>query len=283
MSKKRTTLLSSWLLIGTLVLAACGDDPSTVSAAAGDDVPVTGTPAADDAADDDVSDGDDAPPSTTPATEDPSVDNDSANADADIIGTANLGGEVVDPEPFAINSIEILESYPESLSVNFTAGAEPCLAADVVVVGGPDVVTVHLDVGITTDALTKSCIAQAFDYTLNVPLSEGLDGREVVAALEAGGGDSGEAGDDSGDASSDEDEEISDPEPAPVDPQGADEFRLSLVGMSVDAAQSAAEAAGYPFRIIAIDGEEFAVTQDFIEDRINVKIVGGAVTETSLG
>ena len=99
-----------------------------------------------------------------------------------IIGTANVGGEIVDPKPHKILSFEIAESYPEQIGVLFQAGAEPCLAATATATATDDQVIISLETGITTDALTKSCLAGMFDHRLSIALEEGLDGRDVVLA-----------------------------------------------------------------------------------------------------
>jgi heat shock protein HslJ len=57
----------------------------------------------------------------------------------------------------------------------------------------------------------------------------------------------------------------------------------TLVGMPADEAQSAAEEAGYTFRVLAEDGVNNAVTSDYRPDRINVEIESGKVTKVSVG
>jgi len=99
-----------------------------------------------------------------------------------VIGTGNIGGTVVDPRPHPIDGIDIAESYPEQLMVRFTAGDPNCTAATATATGSPDSVVVTLEVGITEDALAKSCVADEFEQVVSIPLDEGLDGREVVPA-----------------------------------------------------------------------------------------------------
>jgi hypothetical protein len=100
--------------------------------------------------------------------------------DGETIGTANMGGLVIDPKPHAIDGIDIAESYPEQLTVTFTAGDAGCMAADAEakVVNGE--VVVYLNVGITEDALVKTCPAGDVQHQLTIALTEGLDGRPVV-------------------------------------------------------------------------------------------------------
>ncbi len=152
------------LALISLVAAACG----------GDETATTG--------DDDTSVSTQAPAGGDDTDSDGDTGSDGDAADGNIIGTANLNGEVVDPKPHAIDGIAIAESYPEQLMVSFTAGDENCLAADARAEAIGDDVVVTLEVGITTDAAARSCLAGEFPHTLSIALDEGLDGRSVVAA-----------------------------------------------------------------------------------------------------
>ena len=168
----RTILVA--LIASMFLLAACGSSGDTVDSGSdsGDrttapTAPTTTTPTTDTIPDPEPGGGDDvAAPS----------------GNGTIIGTANIGGEIVDPKPHKILSIEIAESYPEQIAVLFEAGAEPCLAATATATAFDDRVVISLETGITTDALTKSCVAGLFDHRLSIALDEGLDGREVVLA-----------------------------------------------------------------------------------------------------
>lgn len=99
-----------------------------------------------------------------------------------VIGTGNLGGTVVDPQPYPIDGIDIAESFPEQLMVRFTSGDPNCTAATATATASGDTVLVSLAVGITEDALAKSCVADEFEQVVSIGLDEGLDGRQVVAA-----------------------------------------------------------------------------------------------------
>ncbi len=129
------------------------------------------------------------PPVTSGTDADADTDGDTdtdvdAGTDADlaVIGTGNLGDEVVDPKPYAIDDIAILESFPEQLAVTFTAGDPNCTAVDATARASADSdVQVSIEVGITADALTRSCVAgNDFEQTVIIALDEGLDGRDVV-------------------------------------------------------------------------------------------------------
>ncbi len=157
--------LTPLLLTFVLLMAACGSD---------DDTPINAT--------------DDADPTTTEVPSDDGTSSDEAPSgddgagDGAVIGEANLNGEVVDPQPHPIDEIVIAESYPEQLGITFTAGDPNCLAADATAEVVGDEVVVTLLVGITTDALTRSCLADQVQHTISIPLTEGLDGRTVVPA-----------------------------------------------------------------------------------------------------
>ena len=76
---------------------------------------------------------------------------------------------------------------------------------------------------------------------------------------------------------------------APPASSGSDALALSndeakkLVGLTEDEANKFAVSNGWVFRIGARDGESFAVTDDFVTNRVTVTIVGGKVTDVSVG
>lgn len=56
-----------------------------------------------------------------------------------------------------------------------------------------------------------------------------------------------------------------------------------VVGMKEAAAKAAVEAADHTFRVVARDGGQFVVTEDYSTTRINVTIEKGKVTEATVG
>ncbi|MEM7337468.1 MAG: hypothetical protein AAF467_02405 [Actinomycetota bacterium] len=275
-----TRLLVAILAAGALTLAACGGDDATVAGGPGDASTTDSTTNAgtdgsntDDATTDStINDGND-DASGSDMTDDDAADGASGDASdglsGSVIGDANIGGEVVDPMPHAIDEIFILESYPEQLSLQFTAGDINCLAADATAAVVGDEIVVELLVGITTDALAKSCVAGEFEHSITIPLTEGLDGRELVydVGTSSSGGVTEEA--------DDEEQAELEPDPRP--------FEVALVGLSEAAAREAAEAAGYQWRVVHRDGQDFAVTLDYNENRVNVTIVDSVVVEATRG
>lgn len=71
------------------------------------------------------------------------------------------------------------------------------------------------------------------------------------------------------------------PAPDPAKPYPAKPE--SLVGLSLDAAQNAADAAAIPHRVIEIDGQPQPVTRDFRPNRLNFTVANGIVTAVTTG
>lgn len=61
------------------------------------------------------------------------------------------------------------------------------------------------------------------------------------------------------------------------------ELAADVIGTSEAEAQASVENAGLVWRVAARDGEQFALTEDYVVVRINATIVGGVVTETWVG
>lgn len=60
-------------------------------------------------------------------------------------------------------------------------------------------------------------------------------------------------------------------------------FGATLVGKKVARAKSLAEAQGYRFRVISVDGEGRPATTDYDPQRLNAAVVDGRVTEVNVG
>lgn len=69
------------------------------------------------------------------------------------------------------------------------------------------------------------------------------------------------------------------PDPAKPDPAKPE----SLVGLSLDAGQNAADAAAIPHRVIEIDGQAQPVTRDFRPERLNFAVANGIITAVTTG
>ena len=66
-------------------------------------------------------------------------------------------------------------------------------------------------------------------------------------------------------------------------PNDIAEFAKTLIGKPDIEAQTLTQQAGYTYRIVRRDGQDYVVTMDYSTDRINVDIVDGRVTNTSIG
>lgn len=60
-------------------------------------------------------------------------------------------------------------------------------------------------------------------------------------------------------------------------------FGKTLVGKTVKKARAAAEAEGYEFRVVSVDGQSKPVTMDYNPQRLNATVVDGVVTEVTVG
>ncbi len=236
-----------------LVAAACGAGDDTVSTTP-NQVP---SDPGDNAQTDDPSNGG---PAEEPIDSDLPAPTPVAPPDGRLIGSTNVGGDIVDPKPTSIDSIAILESYPEQIAVEFTAGDAACTAATAQAFGTDMDVIITLEVGITTDALSRSCLAGQFPQSIIIALDEGLDGRDVVLAEVAKAAP---------------DEPIAEPEAQP--------FAAKIIGLGEANAEEAVANEGLTWRVVARDGEDFPVTLEYLEERINVSIVDGVVVDATTG
>ena len=166
--------IGALMIVGALGLTACGSDDSGGSDDSREQLP----PPLDAGTAVTAPGGEEAAPGSGT---DSSLDVPPAQSDQ-ILGTGNIGGTVVDPKPHPIDGIAIAESYPEQLMVRFTSGDPNCTAADAMATATGSTVIVTLQVGITEDALSRSCLAGDFEQTVSIALDAGLDGRNVVAA-----------------------------------------------------------------------------------------------------
>ena len=63
----------------------------------------------------------------------------------------------------------------------------------------------------------------------------------------------------------------------------SEEFAATLIGLAEQEAVGAIEAEGLTPRVVARDGEYYAVTEDYSVSRINLVIELGVVTEATVG
>jgi hypothetical protein len=73
-------------------------------------------------------------------------------------------------------------------------------------------------------------------------------------------------------------------EPGDFDELRADnELAGALIGLTEAAAVDEAESGGWVTRVVARDGEYYAVTTDYIAERVNLTVIGGIVMSVSVG
>ena len=231
--KRKLTPLRFLVLVLTLVAAACGDNTSEVGTASGADEPTA------------IESEDGEPPEELPV----------ANPiDEEVITDFEpVDGKVTTPTEVVVNP-----DNPSELWVRFVGGAQPCTAANATVITEtPDEVAVELVVGITSDALVKSCVAGEFNLRLDVELSEPATGKTISWT--------------SAEPSS---------EPIQVTPDlTTDDF----IGLTEQEAAAVAEENIITYRVVRIDDEFFAVTEDFNPGRLNFEIDNGVITIVTTG
>ncbi len=257
MKRMRTPrMLLSVLAVIVLILAACGDDETPVSTGSDSGDAVADTPGSpadgeDGAADEEpipvepdegIGDGAEPLPDTPPPS------NETVITDTDM----------VDPKLTAPYEVVVNPDDPTVLWVRFIGGDPNCTAAEAILLTEtPDEVNVELQVGITQDALSRSCLAGEFNLRVDVPLNESAEGKRISWAQPTGGD-----------------------EPQLVTPDlTVDDF----VGIPQAEAEALADENIIPWRIGRIDGEFFALTEDYNPGRLTFEIDDGIVTAAVLG
>lgn len=247
-------------MLFVLVLSACGSDATPVSAGAGEELPLA---------------DDDAGPLPVPAESDVPADGDTIPVEPDvgeddavellpeetdvpdIDETVITDDDIVDPRVTAPTEVLLNPDDPTELWVRFVGGDPNCTAASgTLLTETPDEIAIELLVGITQDALARSCVAGEFNLRVNMALNESGEGKPISWAQPAG-------------------------EEAPfVTPElSTDDF----VGLSQADAAALADENLIPNRIGRIDGEFFALTEDFNPGRLTFEIDGDVVSSAVLG
>lgn len=144
------------------------------------------------------------------------------------------------------------------LWVRFIGGDPNCTAASVTLLTEtPDLAEVELQVGITEDALARSCVAGEFALRVELPLSESAAGKTLGSAQGA-------------DA----------PEPPLVTPDLSTD---SFLGLTEVEAAAIADENGLIWRTVRVDEEFFTVTEDYSPSRLNFEFDDGVITAVTLG
>lgn len=222
-------LLPSLLFTIAILLAACGSDAAPVSTA-GDDG------------------GEPLPREDETAEEITVAPNDE---------TVITNGDAVDPRVTTPGEVVLNPDDPTELWVRFVGGDPNCTAARAtLLMETPDAVSVELLVGITQDALARSCQAGEFNLRVDVALSESAEGK-AIGWTQA---------------------------PAPDAPLVTSDLSTDdFVGLTQSEAEAIAREALIPFRVTRVDDKAFDVTDDDRPERLNFRIDDGVVTSASLG
>ncbi len=164
---------------------------------------------------------------------------------------------IVDPQVTSATELLLNPDDDTELWVRFIGGDPNCTAASVTLLTEtPDIVEVELLVGITEDALARSCMAGEFALRVDLQLNESATGKTLFAVPGA------------------------DDQPVLLTPDlSVDDF----VGLTEDEATSLANENGLDNRIVRVDDEFFAVTRDFRPSRLNFEIDDDTVTVVTLG
>ncbi len=177
------------IVLGSLVLAACGsDDDSSADAEAG-------APAGTEAASTDTAAGDTEPSATDPAATAPATEEDGTEPAADSTGEAVVVGAVLEPTSLdlittagaALDQILLDNVYETLLKADETGEIGPGLAELPEVTGDGTVYTFTLPEGVTFhngEALTAEDVVWSLDQ-LRAPEATGVDDLASVATVEA--------------------------------------------------------------------------------------------------
>ena len=225
---RRPLQLLSTLLTLILVLAACGSS-SEVGTASGD-VPEE--------------------------TDEPTAIAEPESVPIEIDGEHVITNDVM-VDPRLTDPIEVLLN-PENSSelwVRFVGGDPNCTAASAELAWeSSSEIEIELSVGITEDALSRTCADEEFRLRVDVPLNESGEGKILSGAVTLR-------------------------QPIQL---GHGLLPEDFVGLSE---AEAAEIAGehIEWRNIEVEGEALAVTDDYRPDRLNFVIEGGVVTVATRG
>ncbi len=238
-----------------LILAACG---STTEVGTGSDDGLEDGDVTEEISNDEISDAIDEP---IPVEPDGGIGDGAGPLPlADPTGdTIITNSSIVDPRATVPTEILLNPDDDTELWVRFVGGDPNCTAASgTVLTETPEIVEIELLVGITEDALARSCQAGEFNLRVNVALNEGAAGKSITFV------DTGAV-----------------PEaPELVTPEISTE---DFIGLTELEAAALVEENQLDARTVRIDDEFFAVTQDLIPSRLNFEFDDGVITVVTFG
>lgn len=229
----KRTITTLFIALG-LVLAACGGDS---------------TPVATGGEDDGVGD--------EPGQAEPDADREPSTEEPAAVETLITDGDAVDPRVTAPSEVLLNPADPTELWVRFVGGDPNCTAASATLLTEtPDALAIELLVGITQDALARSCMAGEFNLRVDVALNESGEGKSISWVPPA-----------------------ADEAPVVTPDLSTDDF----IGLTEEEAAAIAEENIIPWRIGRIDGDSFPLTEDFNPGRLTFQIDDGIITSATLG
>ena len=241
------------LLFLVLLLAACGDSTSEVGTGSSADEPTAGVDDGDNTVD---APADDEAP--IPVEPDGGI-GDGAEPLPDVEANEQVitDDAPVDPKVVSPTEVVINPADDSELWVRFIGGDPNCTAATVTVLTEtPEQIGLELLVGITSDALARSCLAGEFNLRVDVALNESATGKQISWS------------------------QPSNDEPQLVTP---DLSTADFVGMTAEDAHALADENLLVWRDVRIDDEAFMVTEDYNPGRVNFEIDDGRITTATLG
>lgn len=246
---KRLITPLALILFLVVALAACGsttevgtapDDPEGEDVTVEDVVETPGDDGSIPIEDDGVVEGGDPLPMIDPADEQV------------ITNDVMVSPAVTTPSELVLNPDDDTELW-----VRFIGGDPNCTAASVTLLTEtPDLVEVELQVGITEDAMARSCVADEFALRVELQLSESAAGKTLGFAQ-------GES-----------------PEAPLVTPDLSTD---SFLGLTEAEAAAIADENGITWRTVRVDEENAMVTMDYSPSRLNFEIDKGVITVVTLG
>ncbi len=166
------------------MLAACGGDEEVVAGSTGDSDSDQQQPSDSDTETDADTNADSDGETDMDADGESHDDGDTGSESGDASGegfdiqSTTSHPELVSAQKWLIDDVITIDE--QTLGVRYQAGAEPCSLANVTVTETDTSVTVLLETGLNPNAAAMSCIAQVFDYEIQVALDQPLGDREII-------------------------------------------------------------------------------------------------------
>lgn len=154
-----------------LVASACGSDPEEIVAGSGGEDANEQVEQAEDETSDQTAD-------ESPDNMDEDMVDEDHSDDGMALTPSESHPELVSGQPALISEVVTIDD--QTLGVRYEGAAEPCAMANVTVTETDASVEVALETGLNPNAAAMSCIAQVFNYEIQVSLDQPIGDREVI-------------------------------------------------------------------------------------------------------